>query len=357
MTSPGTLVIVLVYFPSPKKFLQCNLKTLLALEDAVTLFDDFNCKIPRCGFPTTNYNGDKLNQIEDRPNFEIIAPSTSTYYPDIATNTPSTLYSALTKRIVPLTNHVRKVVEKSGKEVPASSDRRNLPADVLELTRAKNASLRRASACPTAEHRSRTQALQRRVKARVEKVLNKNWSNFMEDVTPSHKAFWKVTKTLKTDGFIPIPPLKKPDNSIALDDVEIAECLTDSIESQCSHASPSHDITHIQYILEEVQNKAPLGPKNDQPLVSLSEVKTLVKSLKTKKTPGLDSNKAIKFFSLPLTSSLATSKLLGLLVAIFNACLRNCYFPPIWKETEVIGIYKRGKPRDLPAAREFSNLT
>ncbi|GBP86994.1 Probable RNA-directed DNA polymerase from transposon X-element [Eumeta japonica] len=39
-----------------------------------------------------------------------------------------------------------------------------------------------------------------------------------------------------------------------------------------------------------------------------------------------------------------------LLVAIFNACIKNCYFPPAWKEAEVIGIHKPGKPRDLPAS-------
>ncbi|GBP91232.1 Probable RNA-directed DNA polymerase from transposon BS [Eumeta japonica] len=41
---------------------------------------------------------------------------------------------------------------------------------------------------------------------------------------------------------------------------------------------------------------------------------------------------------------------LSLLVAIFNACIKNCYFPPAWKEAEVIGIHKPGKPRDLPAS-------
>ncbi|GBP24400.1 Probable RNA-directed DNA polymerase from transposon BS [Eumeta japonica] len=75
----------------------------------------------------------------------------------------------------------------------------------------------------------------------------------------------------------------------------------------------------------------------------LSEVQTLVKSLNTRGAPGLDgiSNKAIKCFSIPL---------LSLLVAIFNACIKNCYFPPAWKEAEVIGIHKPGKPRDLPAS-------
>ncbi|GBP84508.1 Probable RNA-directed DNA polymerase from transposon BS [Eumeta japonica] len=121
------------------------------------------------------------------------------------------------------------------------------------------------------------------------------------------------------------------------------ECLADSIETQCSHASPPHDIAHVNRIEEEVTHKASLEPKDDLTPVSLSEVQTLVKSLKTRKASGLDgiSNKAIKCFSVPL---------LSLLVAIFNACLKNCNFLPAWKEAEVIDIHKPGKPRDLPAS-------
>ncbi|GBP65551.1 RNA-directed DNA polymerase from mobile element jockey [Eumeta japonica] len=196
---------------------------------------------------------------------------------------------------------------------------------------------------PYCRTQSRVRTLQRRVRARVEEVRNENWSDLMEEITPSHKAFSKVTKVLQTEGNIPIPPLKKPDNSVALDDAEIAEYLSDSIESQCSQASPPQDIAHIQHIEEEVQNKASLELKNDLPPMSLSEVQTLVKSLKTKKAPGFDvnSNKAIKCFSLPL---------LGLLIAIFNACLRNCYFSPVRKKAEIINIHKPGKPHDLPAS-------
>ncbi|GBP06726.1 Probable RNA-directed DNA polymerase from transposon BS [Eumeta japonica] len=169
----------------------------------------------------------------------------------------------------------------------------------------------------------------------------------MEEIKPSHKAFWAVTKALKTEGYTPIPPLKKPDNSVAIDDAEIVEYLADSIETQCSHASPPHDIVHISRIEEEVFQKTSLEPKDDLAPVSLSEVQTLVKSLNTRKAPGLDgiSNKAIKCFSIPL---------LSLLVAIFNACIKNCYFPPAWKEAEVIGIHKPGKPRDLLPATDRS---
>ncbi|GBP33041.1 Exonuclease 1 [Eumeta japonica] len=69
---------------------------------------------------------------------------------------------------------------------------------------------------------------------------------------------------------------------------DIAECLADIIESQCSYAYSSHDILHIHLIEEKVQHKASLEPKDDLPSASLSEVQTLIKSLKTRKAQGLD---------------------------------------------------------------------
>ncbi|GBP57220.1 Probable RNA-directed DNA polymerase from transposon BS [Eumeta japonica] len=198
-----------------------------------------------------------------------------------------------------LTNHVRTVVEESEREVPASSDRRKFPPDILELIRAKNAALRRASAYPTPEYRSRARALQREVKARVREFRNE----------------------------------------MAIDDAEIAECLADSIETQCSRFLRTTSL--ISVASRKRFSKTSLEPEDDLAPVSLSEVQTLVKSLNTRKAPGLDgiSNKAIKCFSIPL---------LSLLVAIINAFIKNCYFPPAWKEAEVIGIHKPGKPRDLP---------
>ncbi|GBP35324.1 hypothetical protein EVAR_20697_1 [Eumeta japonica] len=130
-----------------------------------------------------------------------------------------------------LTNHVRTVVEESEREVPASSDRRKFPPDILELIRAKALSRERIS-------HSRVQIQSASSPTRSESsrsgIRNESWSDLMEEIKPSHKA---VTKALKTEGYTPIPPLKKPDNSVAIDDAEIAECLADSIETQCSHAS------------------------------------------------------------------------------------------------------------------------
>ncbi|GBP14696.1 hypothetical protein EVAR_9602_1 [Eumeta japonica] len=81
-----------------------------------------------------------------------------------------------------LTSHVRTVVEKCERKVPASSDRRKFPPDILELIRAKNAALRRAGAYPTPEYRSRARALQLEVKARVQAFRNESWSDLREEI-------------------------------------------------------------------------------------------------------------------------------------------------------------------------------
>ncbi|GBP98329.1 Nucleic-acid-binding protein from transposon X-element [Eumeta japonica] len=100
------------------------------------------------------------------------------------------------------------VVEKCEREVSASSDRRKFPPDILELIRAKNKGLRRASAYPTPEYRSRARALQREVKARVQEFRNDGWSDLMEEMSRLTKRFGKSPKRSKRRGILLYPRLK-----------------------------------------------------------------------------------------------------------------------------------------------------
>ncbi|GBP53944.1 hypothetical protein EVAR_96622_1 [Eumeta japonica] len=104
-----------------------------------------------------------------------------------------------------LTSHIMTVVENSFRKVPAKSDRRELPRDVSELIMDKNAALCRAGKYPTCENRSRARALQRKVKARMKKVRNDNWSDLMAEISPSYKAYWGLAKALKTEEAVPTP--------------------------------------------------------------------------------------------------------------------------------------------------------
>ncbi|GBP26833.1 hypothetical protein EVAR_16413_1 [Eumeta japonica] len=125
-----------------------------------------------------------------------------------------------------LNNRIGPIVKRCSRVVPASVDRRKLPVDALELLRAKNAALCHTYAYPSRENnRSRLRDLQRCVRAGMMEVKNEEWSNLMEDISSTHQAFWKVTKALKSEGYILTPHLKKPDSSLAVDDQEKAECM------------------------------------------------------------------------------------------------------------------------------------
>ncbi|GBP69340.1 RNA-directed DNA polymerase from mobile element jockey [Eumeta japonica] len=348
-----------VYLPSPKPLLRSDLRALLALEDAVILFGDFNCKNPRWGCAVMDQNGKKLNRLQNRLEFKIIAPSTATYFPYNDSNRPSTLDIALTKGVVlklnsietlhsffsdhrpvllkmgppddgrpistikttdwkrvstafekidtpplnsipddirmteeidhaicALTSHVRTVVEKCERKVPASSDHRKFSPDILELIRAKNAALRSANAYPTPEYRSRARALQREVKARVQEFRNESWSDLMEEIRPSHQAFWKITKSsLKTEGYTPIPLLKRM--------VQLPLTTRSALQTLSRLNALTIDIFYFLLVARGKQKKkTSLEPKDDLTPVSLSEVQTLVKSISTRKAPGLDGGKS-----------------------------------------------------------------
>ncbi|GBP27707.1 RNA-directed DNA polymerase from mobile element jockey [Eumeta japonica] len=276
MTEHRTLVIVSIYLSPSKKLLRSDIETFLTLGNAVILFGDFNCKHTNWECAVSNPGGNKLARLSRKLKFDIVAPLTPTHYPDDLVSCPSTIDIAITKEValnVDCIEPIHRLVsdhrpvllrgsyqphEDGGKEVLAegsSVDRRKLPADALELLRAKNAALRLAYAYPSRENRSRTRALQRRVRARMIEVKNKEWSNLMEDISPTHQAFWKVTKALKSEGYLPTPLLKKPDSFLAVDDQEKVECIADSIELQCSHTLPPHDIQHITLIEEEICHK------------------------------------------------------------------------------------------------------
>ncbi|GBP62890.1 RNA-directed DNA polymerase from mobile element jockey [Eumeta japonica] len=218
-----------------------------------------------------------------------------------------------------LANHIRIVVDDSSRTVPVNSDCKELPRGTRELIRAKNATLRRANKYPTCKNRSYARTLQRKVRDRMQEVRNDNWSDLMVEIKPSHKAFWGLAKALKTEKAVPTPALRKLDNSIALNDRENAEYLADSIEKQCLE-NPAFDVEHVRRVEEEVRRRISLPPKDDLDPFTQVEVSKHIKALKIRKAPGVDSisSKALKCFS---------ALLVALLVAIFNACIKNCYFP------------------------------
>ncbi|GBP47269.1 Probable RNA-directed DNA polymerase from transposon BS [Eumeta japonica] len=296
MTGHGTIIIISVYLSPRKELLRSDIETLLTLGDTVILFGDLNSSTQwSCNY--TNANGhialmrrvalnvrcietlQSLNSDQrsvllrvgppdgNQPPKEKIITRWKRCRSYLRRATPilnNILYNIETtdeiyNAIGALINHIATVVENKSRAIPAADSRQKLPEDVRVLLRVKKAAMRCASAYSTCENRS----------------------------------------------------CAKPDNSFAIDDQEKAECLADSVIQQYSN-NKIHDTEHSHRIEEEIRMKISLEPKDNLALVFVDEIQKQIKSLKIKKTPGLN----------------------GI----------------TWKEAIVIGIPKPGKPRDLPAS-------
>lgn len=244
-----------------------------------------------------------------------------------------------------LTDRLGSTLDECSREIPSNPEGHfKIPRDLRKLMRRKNIANRAHDSFPSPANRAKLWRLQRQVRARFEDLRDESWDHRLSELTPSHVAFWQLTKSFKNDTVVELPPLIRPDGTLASDDLEKAECLADNLESQCSPSEQPCDPIHVAAVDTQVETWAPLPPAGE-PIrpTSVEEVQDIIKRLKPKKAPGSDriSNKILKI--LPI-------HILTLLVAIFNTLLKECSFPDQWKEAIVIGIHKPKKPRTSPSS-------
>lgn len=243
------------------------------------------------------------------------------------------------------TNYLNAIRSEASREVSAEDiQSRPLPRELRELLTRKNRAIRTYSNHPSAENRQILRDLCNESKQRIAEFRENSFRDLMGEIEPSHLAYWKLAKCLKSDACWTIPPLDRPDHSTpALEDSEKVECLASSLESQCSPSLLHTDEAHITWVDSEVDRRSRLPVTSPVTPVSVKEVSDLVRRLRIRKAPGADgvSNRILRL--LPET-------LLLLLVGIFNAALANAHFPAAWKGATVIGIAKPGKPRSSPAS-------
>lgn len=260
--------------------------------------------------------------------------------PDTITTTDET-----DQAIDSFTNYLNTVRSEASREVSAEDiQNRPLPREVRELVTRKNRAIRTYSNHPSAENRQILRDLCKESKQRIAEFRENSFRELMGEIAPSHLAYWKLARSLKSDTCWTIPPLDRPDHPTpAFEDSEKAECLASSLESQCSPSLLHTDEAHIRWVDSEVDRRSRLPVTSPVLPVSVKEVSDLVRRLRVRKAPGADgvSNRILRL--LPET-------LLLILVGIFNAALTNAHFPAAWKGASVIGIAKPGKPRTSPAS-------
>ncbi|CAH2099984.1 unnamed protein product [Euphydryas editha] len=127
-----------------------------------------------------------------------------------------------------------------------------------------------------------------------------------------------MARALRSDTVSIMSPLLRSNLPPALDDLDKAECLANSLQSQCSPSTePMTSGTSSR--LEARIEPTTLGAEN--------RVTANCANGSVEKAPGPDQiwNKMLK--RLP-------HQLIMLLVAIFNSLLAGCSFPDHWKEAK-----------------------
>ncbi|XP_052744245.1 probable RNA-directed DNA polymerase from transposon BS [Bicyclus anynana] len=406
MTGHPPITLVSVYKPCGKRLLESDIQTLLSLSDSVILAGDFNTLRRLTDRDDANFIlltpdkptryprlTDTRNQTPSVLDLALLKNITLEVSPlevfsDLASDSdhrpvilqlgppPSTTpptktiinYGRLSERLkslasqhldkIPdeietlgealaassnLNGHIREAIKDCTKEVPAFS-KAPLLSDLRALLTDRNAQQRRYESEPTRQNASLLWTLGRRCKRRLRWRYDRQWDDRLRELEPSHVAFYDVARYLKADRLAATPPLKRPGLPNAIEDIDKAECLADSLEAQCTPSTTAFVKSHAKKVKSELTSILSRPPDGVEITpTSCEEVSAVIKGLRKKKAPGPDtiSNKALKL--LPV-------QIINLLVNIFNVLLAHCAFPDAWKEATVIGIHKPGKPRDLPTS-------
>lgn len=179
---------------------------------------------------------------------------------------------------------------------------------------------------------------------RISELRQEQTYNFLKELTPTPTtdySLWKTTKYLKkTDSF-----------SEPLRSTLVPGGWTRSHEEKANEFSrhlsevfqPNKDILSDLDIKAEQANIIP-SPEEEFPKVRRSEVADLIRyKIQAKKAPGMDLVSGEMLKNLP---NVALKKLAD----IYDASLRLCWIPTVWKRAEVVMIHKKHKPRELASS-------
>lgn len=175
---------------------------------------------------------------------------------------------------------------------------------------------------------------------------------FQADVkdAASSNAIWKITKRLTQ----PIStskqqPILSP-TGFKYNPNEKADAIADYLETHFEEPPPHPQyVKENEHVIAQVKNFINSPYSSEIQNTTPSEVKTIIKSLKSSKSPGPDKISNLILKNLP-------QKTVCHITQIFNFALALNYFPTKWKHAHIITIPKPKKSPNLPENRRPISL-
>lgn len=188
------------------------------------------------------------------------------------------------------------------------------------------------------------------LKKELNRLKNESVQNYLSKLSPFQNTnydLWKATKKLKQPKETQ-PPIKTLNGKWARNNQEKADTFANHLVNVFMPWDIENEPQHVQKVHQFLESPFQMDFPIKQ--FSIREVKSSLCNTKPKKSPGVD---------------LITGKILQelpengykLITFIYNAILRERYFPSQWKVSEIIMIHKPGKnPEEVSSYRPISLL-
>lgn len=174
----------------------------------------------------------------------------------------------------------------------------------------------------------------------IEKFRNSSWNQLLSTLDKGSPPFWNLTKIIgRTSKNIPI---LKENNSRFSTTAEKCEILGKTFLNNHNFSANLTDPATENLVRDTIDNFN-FNSRLNQVHTTYDNIDTIIKGLKSRKSPGADgiNNSCLKY--LP-------RKGIQFLTLVINSCIHLGYFPDQFKEAKVIPIKKPNKPSDTPSS-------
>lgn len=169
---------------------------------------------------------------------------------------------------------------------------------------------------------------------------NGEWNRRLRNMRKGSKPFWNVSKILRKRTGQCHSLLHE--DEVIISDQGKCDAFADTfsqnfrVSEGLGQVENSSMVDNAVLQFDDINVVTPITD-----LVSVDDVKSIIKYTNKKRASGLDNISNLMLHMLP-------SVAIAYLTAIYNACLLLQYFPSAWKKAKVIAVHKPGKPLNTP---------
>lgn len=215
----------------------------------------------------------------------------------------------------------------------SNKDQIHIDPELKLMIQKRNYHRRRYTRNHNTDDQDQYRSMNRLIKGKLSQLKQEKWSEKLANCTNQNNNIYKLIKTRRSCKMS--PSLTKDMIKLRTDDEKANELAAYFAEA---HRNPliDNNKSFTKNIARVVKNTIKTPRRDLIPDCTFRVVSTIIKGLKSNKSPGYDEINHIMLKNIPSIG-------IEYIVQIFNRCLAAGYFPRAWKIATVISIPKKGK--------------